>query len=163
MNRYPVNGRLLGAGVSDPRSFISMSVTARSTSTASIYAFRYMTATITPRASLVGRLDGIFQLAGSTVASASGLISTITYYAKYLSSSITAKVSSSIGMNVDRFLSSTARMGASSVSELSRGRTLAGTSSASSTSTASISEVAMPAPEARQMILPAENRTMKVT
>lgn len=162
MNTHAINGQAIGNGGTDTRVFLILSTLARATSSAAIYAVRYMSAAVTPRATIAARLDGVFQMAGFALGRATGVITTTAYYAKYLSASVIAQASQVSLIFKQAFLDATAIVGASQVSTLYRMQNLGATVTVTATTSGDIGQLGFPADEERQMILSSEDRKMKV-
>jgi len=164
MNQWALNGQNLGNGVADPRTFMSMLGQAVTSSVAVIYARRYMVSATSALTSAAIRIDGIFQIRGAVTALTSSVITTGTYYAKYLNASVSVATSSSGFVYGLQYMVASVAAVTASVVIFWRGVTLS-SSTLATTSSASfnIGETGFNAPSERTMIVPYEDRTMRGT
>ena len=162
MNRATINSQAIGNGEPSFRVFLSMRMTAAAVTSAAIYGFRYMAATVIGRATTASRLDGMLRLAGAITARATSSITTAKYYAKYIASAITARSTSVITWFAWRALSASQSASAISTSVMYRGRILDSSVTAHAYVQGGILEITTGAPEDRQAILPYENRSVEV-
>lgn len=163
MNRTQLNGALLGAGVSDPRSFISVAVSAISSVVVTAYVMRYVWAAQGVNATASAVFNGIYQAQAAVTATATSVFSSSLYYAKYVYAAVTTFVSSAFVSYLNSAASSVVTAIATTVASFSHGVTVTASTTAIATAAVNFTTAQGRASADRTMVVPADDRTMTVT
>lgn len=154
----------MGEGVTDPRTFLSVSIPVKIGTSVTVYARRYLVASIKVKAAITAPITGVVQLAVAIKIKAQLVTGTITtYYAKYLSAAIGVKAGVSAGMSRALALASSIPIKVAIAFNGWRGIHATAQIPVKVTIYADATELGLSAPEERMMIVPTEDRKMKVT
>lgn len=163
MNRKQFNGGLIGNGVTDNRSFLTLSTIATATTSALLVAWRYLASTTLGQAIGELILAGSVYLSGSTTAGAS---STVTMTAErqnnFPGMDGLCTATSTISLVAKIPLAATGEATATSTVLLGGLIALTGSTICQATGSLSVLVSGFPAPDERTMTIPYENRTMVV-
>ncbi len=163
MNRKQFNGGLIGRGVSDNRSFLTLSAIATATTSALLVAWRYLVGTTLGQAIGDLFLAGSVYLTGSTTPVASGTLDMTAWtQSQFPGIDGDCTATSAISLVAKIPLASTTVATAASTITLGGRIRIAGTAECQAVGTLAILVSGFPAPDERTMTIPYENRTMLV-
>ncbi|MFZ2306842.1 MAG: hypothetical protein WAW73_17485 [Rhodoferax sp.] len=163
MNRKQFNGGLIGNGVTDNRSFLTLSTIATATTSALLVVWRYLAGTTVGRA--IGNLvlAGSVYMTGSTTAGATGSLEmTAERQNQFPGMDGLCSATSTISLIAKIPLAGTTTAVATSTISLCGLIAMTGSALCRATGTLSIAVSGFPAPDERTMTIPFENRTMVV-
>lgn len=164
MDTQSLNSATLGpsGGTAASLALVTGSASGLATSTASLVVWRELSSAVTAGASATAVLGGILHVSSAITAAASSVSSWTGLVAKYVTSSALCRFSSVAVAWLEWFASAAITATATATATCTRARTFSAAITCSCTSVAVIARSGL-APLERQMIVPAEDRTMEAS
>lgn len=163
MNQSQLNSTALGNGTPDHRYFVVLTVAASAVSVVTAYARRYVSSSTASSATISANFKGIFRVALNVTSRATTVISTGTYYAKYVTSAIVASAVLVSAFFARRFGSASLLAAASGVYTVMVKKSSSAAVTGRATLTESFLVSSIQTPEERTALVPAESRLMEVS